>query len=493
MFGFPTRVRLLFTRWPLRSDQWPPEEGVVDRNLDVAISQFAPGSQTVKDKAVHTACGVVDLHPEGNTIASKPGLVPALTRGNQSMGLCSNCQTVVYPYTLLNQPFPGGQTPPTVQCPVCEVDAMRCVDAREPKGFFTDLNPEDFDGQFEWQPRSTRPTLSVNASVSTPSSVLNASVYDFNDHIISVNDNGGVGGFDFHERVRIDNQQKSGAYAVSTNTELVSTPGAAYRVALLSRRKTDILLVNLNQWPDGLFADPRTVVGRAAWYSFAFWLRIAAAAHLDVDALELQAGFRSLEQNRVIIGQAFLSDQLENGAGYCRFLAQPNQFQQLIAQADPMISNSIASQWLNLHGHGNECDTSCNLCLRDYQNLAYHSLLDWRLALDMARLVSNASSVVDLNSSWGNFQNPWLNLVQSPIPATLQRLGYGSPVQFGTLTGYVQQNRQRRTIRILRHPLWNDHHPEWIAAVADAQVQHPAYQVEPANPFMVMRRPGDCV
>src|SRR5437667_8604145 len=54
MFGFPTRVRTLYTRWPNSAYQWPPETGTVDRDLDIAISQFAPGSQIVKDKAVHT-------------------------------------------------------------------------------------------------------------------------------------------------------------------------------------------------------------------------------------------------------------------------------------------------------------------------------------------------------------------------------------------------------------------------------------------------------
>jgi DEAD/DEAH box helicase domain-containing protein len=498
MFGFPTRVRLLYTRWPSPGAQWPPEMGIVDRNLDVAISQFAPGSETVKDKAVHTACGVVELYPQGNKIASAPGLVPALSQGNQSLGLCSNCQAVIYPYTVLNQPLPGGQTPQTVQCPVCGANDLRCIDAREPKGFFTDLQPEDFDGQFEWQPRSTRPSLSIppndgtRANNGTPASVLNASVSAFNDNIISVNDNGGEGGFDF-QQATVFGRQKPGAYTVSPDSNSpIGTSGSAYRVALLSRRKTDILLVNLVQWPNGIFANPTTVEGRAAWYSFAFWLRVAAASLLDVDALELQAGFRSLEQNGAIIGQAFLCDQLENGAGYCRFLAQPNEFQLLMERADPTIPGSIASQWMNPQAHGSECDTSCNLCLRDYQNLAYHGLLDWRLALDMARLVSNPASAIDLNSSWGNFQNPWLNLVQGPIPAALQRLGYGASVPFGTLTGYVHQNARRRTIKMIRHPLWNDDHPEWIAAVAIARSQYPGYQVESANPFMVLRRPGDC-
>ncbi len=485
MFGFPTRVRLLYTRWPSPGTQWPPEEGLVDRNLDVAISQFAPQSQTVKDKAVHTAIGVIHLYPQNGRVVSDSGFVPALPNNNQSLGICGYCQAVIYPY----QPDQRivGSLPQKVKCPECHASELRCLDAREPKGFFTDLQPQDFDGQFEWQPRSTRPSLSINAKVSPPLSILNASVSAFNDNILSVNDNGGNGGFDF-QQATIFGSQKLGAYAVSpdpnTNSP-VGTTGATYKVALLSRRKTDILLVNVKQWSHGIFAHPTTVEGRAAWYSFAFWLRVAAASLLDVDALELQAGFSSLGQN----GQAFLCDQLENGAGYCRFLAQPNEFQKLMALADPSIQNSIASQWMNSQAHQSNCDTSCNLCLRDYQNLAYHGLLDWRLALDMARLMSNASSVIDLNSSWGILQNPWLNLAQRPIPAVLQRLGYGSPTQFDTLTGYVHQNPRR--IRILRHPLWQDEHPEWMAAIAVAGVQYPGYQILPANPFMVLRRPGD--
>ncbi|MEH2027870.1 DEAD/DEAH box helicase [Nostoc sp.] len=495
MFGFPTRVRSLYTRFPARANQWPPTEGVVDRNLDIALSQFAPRSQTVKDKAVHTACGVVELYPQGKNIESKPGLVPALTQENKSLGLCGNCQAVIYPYKLLNKPHPGYQEPPKDICPVCGVDALRCLDAREPKGFFTNLQPEDFDGQFEWQPNATRPSLSVNAQVGNVQRTLNATVSAFNDHIISVNDNGGNGGFDFQNAL-IYGKPKPGAYAVSSDKNgPVTTSGTAYRVALLSRRKTDILLVNIEQWPTGIFADPTTVIGRAAWYSFAFWLRVAAATQLDVDAMELQAGFRSLEQNESVIGQAFLCDHLENGAGYCRFLEKPKEFKKLMDLANPNILSSIASKWIN-QPHGNVCDTSCNLCLRDYQNLAYHGLLDWRLALDMAQLVLSASSTIDLNSPNGSIPNPWIELYQginAPITATLQRLGYGLPTQFGTLTGYVHQNQKRQTILILRHPLWQDNHPEWIAseAMAKAQTPYHGFEVKPANPFMILRRPGD--
>jgi hypothetical protein len=55
MFGFPTRVRQLYHEEP-RS--FPPQH-TIDRPLDIAISQFAPGSETVKDKTIYTAVGVV--------------------------------------------------------------------------------------------------------------------------------------------------------------------------------------------------------------------------------------------------------------------------------------------------------------------------------------------------------------------------------------------------------------------------------------------------
>src|SRR5262249_43540897 len=54
MFGFPTRARLLYHSTP-RS--WPPRH-VVDRDLELAVSLFAPGAETVKERTIHTAIGV---------------------------------------------------------------------------------------------------------------------------------------------------------------------------------------------------------------------------------------------------------------------------------------------------------------------------------------------------------------------------------------------------------------------------------------------------
>ena len=104
----------------------------------------------------------------------------------------------------------------------------------------------------------------------------------------------------------------------------------------------------------------------------------------------------------------------------------------------------------------------------------------------MANILSDPNATVDLKTHW-------LNVVQGSIPSTFKRLGYGDPMSFGNLTGFIHQNPQRQTIRILRHPLWTDDHPDWITAISDACVHYPTHTIESANPFIALRRPGDYI
>jgi hypothetical protein len=295
MFGFPTRVRLLYTRWP-KPRPWPPEDNLVDRDLDIAISQFAPGSQTVKDKQVHRACGVVELFPYGRQLRSRAGFAPDLSRPSAPVGVCARCQAVDY-LPMRDAPAPGGQEPGRVQCPVCLRNEMRVIDAREPKGFITDFRPDDFEGAFEWSARATRPTLSVRCTA-PPVSVGNVEIAATTDEVLSINENGGQGGFDFQQG-SVFGDQREGLYVVSPRPDTqVRGNGPSYRIALLARRRTDVLLIDVRDWPEGVFADPQEAEGRAAWYSFAFFLRLAAATRLDVDPTELDCSFRVVERGQ---------------------------------------------------------------------------------------------------------------------------------------------------------------------------------------------------
>ena len=86
MFGFPTRVRYLHHKFP--SGSTTPPKGVIDRDLEIAVSQFAPGAETPKDKAVHTAVGIGawerysgrwHQHPESAGAARSAAFLPRLS------------------------------------------------------------------------------------------------------------------------------------------------------------------------------------------------------------------------------------------------------------------------------------------------------------------------------------------------------------------------------------------------------------------------------
>ena len=148
----------------------------------------------------------------------------------------------------------------------------------------------------------------------------------------------------------------------------------------------------------------------------------------------------------------------------------------VLAQADVLEKVSLASKWIHHdsgQGHGQECDTSCNLCLRDFGNQSYHGLLDWRLALDMARLATSSQSAPDLVSPFASFINPWKSLTEgsnAPVPLALQRLGYEQMPHLGNLN--VFRHPIWRKVLIERHPLWQDDHPEWVHAKAESQKQY---------------------
>src|SRR5262249_35418286 len=150
MFGFPTRTRYLFHDHPTRVHPWPPDD-VVDRELDIAISQFAPAAETVKDGLIHTAVGVVDYRPQGYRPVEAPGpLGPPIP-----VGVCAACQAI------------DETQPPAPSCLVCgatpqQNPGYRVTSLSQPTGFRTWYGRSpDFDGTFEWTPRASRPKMST--------------------------------------------------------------------------------------------------------------------------------------------------------------------------------------------------------------------------------------------------------------------------------------------------------------------------------------------
>ncbi|NTU58874.1 MAG: DEAD/DEAH box helicase [Chlorobiaceae bacterium] len=487
MFGFPTNTRLMFTRVPTRGFPWPPEHGTIDRQLEMAISQFAPGSETVKDKMVHKSMGVVDLLPGEERVMVRNGFKPPLDEGNVKLGLCSSCFAVI-PMQGATVSIPACGDPVMEVCEVCGEETLRLVDAREPTGFFSDGHPKEFEGVFEYVPSASRPKVYMDQAELLPVSGTNAKIIGKQCRLAAVNDNAGQGGFDFVE-YQLERATGSGAYKVKGDGD---DGRPSYRVALLSQKTTDVFLFDMQVWPLGVFADPMTVEGRAAWYSYSFMLRTAVSSMLDIDPQELSAGFRTVRRNGRASGQGFLSDTLDNGAGYCRWLEKDGNFMEAISLCAPETGGSIASKWLE-GSHADGCDTSCNRCLRDYYNLPYHGLLDWRIALDMFRIAIQPDAVVDLYSPWQGVENPWKQVFFGDNPLAvkvLQEFGFEHDQSGNGLPIFV--SHARRKILVAAHPLWElNANQQYLSAKEDAISKHNISNVGPVNPFLLLRRPVD--
>lgn len=472
MFGFPTRVRYLFHDAPGNAYEWPPD-GVIDRDLDIAISQFAPSSETVKDGLIHTAVGVVDYQPQGNIVVEQANpLGPRII-----IGLCRRCQAV------------DGSQAPGQSCAVCGAvpPEYQHVALSQPSGFRSWYGASrDFDGVFEWTARASRPKVGVTPIGLAPAA--NFEIWSGSETVYVVNDNDGEQ-FDFEKLARGETWVTRGALAkVGVSTPPVAPGGTVDRRALASIKPTDVLVLGIQTWPVGISAAPLRVEGRAAMYSLGFLLRRAAAVQLDIHEQELKIGLRiTQDPNGQVVGQIFVSDSLENGAGYSSYFGTPLQAENLLrfvtgqggntAFNDPLVATT------DPHGnpaHGALCRTSCPDCLRDFSNLAYHNILDWRLGLDLARLA------LDVNAPIGFAVPYWQGLDTFAAGPYFAAMGW----QRVTFAG-LEAGRRGNQVEIVTHPLWTMDPKFACAQLASAYAQAAAAgcQVTLKSIFEVLRRP----
>ena len=421
-FGFPTRTRLLAYRKPSPGRD-PFRDGVIQRDLDVAISQFAPRAETVKDRQVHTGAGF------GRFERSFRGFWEADGSGHRFQAtLCPSCKS----FSLAEQaagPVLTGQDAPKKPCRICGSDLDQ-FEAIEPSGFITDFQPRDYDGQFDYRPRSQPSQLAAGHAVTLePWSGANLHIGAGGAQVVALNTNGG-GGFAVRrkygkerdplvldERVPVMASQPTdgdGSSRPSESPQLVS--GSAARsvdqstrsVWLASRKHTDLIILRLDRWPDWLDlsptgTDPQSTMSYA-WAAFLSWghlLRLAACDLLDVEADEIGVGVHSTLHDEVNGGnghfEVYLFDVLDNGAGYTTRLLQ--QFDELASRLQP---GGRIYERLMQPDHLADCSTSCLRCLRDYRSSDDAASLDWRLGLDLHDLAfrSDPDDFDGTGSAW---------------------------------------------------------------------------------------------
>jgi DEAD/DEAH box helicase domain-containing protein len=109
--------------------------------------------------------------------------------------------------------------------------------------------------------------------------------------------------------------------------------------------------------------------------------------------------------------------------------------------------------------HEEECASSCHRCLREFGNMAYHPLLDWRIGLDMTRLALDAHAQIDLQSGY------WATLLARVADPYFTGLDL-TPDRLGGLAAGLDPAQHLAVVLV--HPLWDTERTNLRSDVAAA-------------------------
>ncbi|MET4141462.1 DEAD/DEAH box helicase [Pedobacter sp. UYP1] len=426
MFGFPTKVRMLYEQWP---DKLPPEN-VVDRNLDIAISEFAPGSEIIKDKKVLSPVGLVHYRSINHQITELDG------RGVLANGIsrCVNCNTVFLDLT------------DTDKCTVCQHNLQK-IEACAPLGFCVDyamIVKKDFDGNFEWSPRAGETTLDPTSKLINEKPTYNICIRSNqvpSEGIVhQINDNNG----NYFTLGRIIGEQRWVVRDLLLDKNTPMTAAQSY--AFISSRHTGVISLTLNEIDGDYNLDPFDPYIKAVYLSWAFLIRKSICDKLDIETNEFDIGYRVSPNTK--LPEVYIVEKADNGAGYCNYLNGMDDLE--IAESvfihSLLPSGRVFEEILMKPVHEQICASSCYDCLRDYYNQQHHGLLNWRVALDLAAMAAN--SKIHLNFS----QVYWLDYINNTLLPTLENKLKGVRKIHGDY--YMIQIGD--DLLLLTHPFWSD-------------------------------------
>jgi len=428
MFGFPTRIRILYEGAPAHL----PAENFIDRNLEIAISEFAPGSEVIKDKKILKPVGFVHYVQGANW--KKPdeedgrGILP------DGLHKCKNpdCRTVY------GRPTANGL------CRICN-SPLDLIQACSPLGFCLDYEstPADYEGRFEWTSKSGMVTLDPDSDLKLSKNIGNLIIRSNKvpmDGIVhQINDNGGK----LFTLGRIPGTQRWVDKSVIKRTIRVEHED---NYVLIASRHTGVITLSVDNISEKYYLDGLDPYHRAAFLSWAFLIRKAICSELDIETRELEVGYRIAPGSNK--PEAYVVEKADNGAGYCNYL-NGHTYEEISKKIfiDSLLPGGDAYNGvLFKDGHDQKCISSCYDCLRDYYNQNHHPLLNWRMALDVAAIANDPAVSLDFSSPH------WEEYLQGTLLTTLENKLNGKREK---LHGYYLIHTDK-VCWLISHPFWTE-------------------------------------
>ncbi len=404
LFGLPVRSVNLIHKDPnsdANASRWPIRAGVIDRGEDIALSEFAPDNEVIKDKMMLRSVGVAWPSPPSNTLSGR-GIRFVDPVNPPTVITCEECGAVSL-----------GERDTCAECR-SSGPLIRAFVGWRPDAYVTDVGARKFyDGHFESNSvaiASHASPLSGASLASTWKRAHGFKVTGFQGRVIKANTKNGAG----YTFCRVEGARvmpgvfiEQDLMADLQTAQWTANSGGAVteHVCLFSELVTDVLLATTTApfaettWlgiADGFKEFP----AKAAWASLAEIVGKGITLHQDIDPSEITVGRQYIEGDdaagkKIGAWGLFVSDNLDNGAGYSSAYREAHDFSGLLIRA-----REILGAFFQDTDHAEGCRTSCQHCLRHYGNRLSHHSLDWRLGLDMVEALLEQQTTFDLTAPW---------------------------------------------------------------------------------------------
>jgi hypothetical protein len=518
MYGMPTRSRNLYTRLGYDSYRDQVEPISIDRDLELALQEFAPGRTLVQDKRIHRSAGW------------SGELLPLSIHRRSRLRIAQMSDGLADPFRLAQCPVCGSYSrveenrSGNIACKTCSAE-IALDSARNcyiPMGFITDFvdstDKEDDDRITRASRTSTAEAREINLS-NVPDTNMDMSldrqlcVYRLNRGEWQDNDWSGFNAIRgaFELNVRAGNNQNTQVFVNDLWIDAQQTPrrrvrqntplDSRERFFMAARRITDALVLSPCKLAAGLdiFAPitgtsgdlyPTKVGFRSGALSACVMIINAASTQLDVDPEEFEIleprVFGDLFSRRPVLQ---ICDRLINGSGLCdRLAAVSSSGEPFVVELMRRIAGDPQQEPLSellKPSHAAQCDQSCYECLCRFGNQPYHGILDWRLGLDVICLLLDD----DFNAGFGeNFGQPglrdWTKLADQYAAEIVELQGRAAREKIAGLE--LIEVAPRKWAAIV-HPLW-----DWNMLLQTrpelAAFQQRHGRVRPATTFDLARR-----
>lgn len=454
MFGFPTQVRSLYLGIP---DQLK-DASSVERGIDIALTEFAPGAEVVKDKKIYKSSGF--YNPYGNNP------LPPVAQ-NHELVQCMNCG-----YTTLRDMNKNLND----ICPICNANMSVFKDVRSPTGYISKRNDNNnpdsrkFNGLFEWNEASANSSLDIDASgFDKIEPVPNSNIifgYGNNGNVYSVNTNNG--------------KKYTVADTASSNIVPLAPRGGTNlsEIVLLSKKVTGVfsIILDYTKNPDldlnyvaCSAEDSRKETLRGAFLSWGYMIRRCVKDRLNLEENQLTVDFYNVRPNtikqnllpnqNISLPGIYVLEALENGAGYAEQIGKLSDAEKLQWLCDDLAENGDIYKEMFAGKNGHNCDSACFDCLKNYYNQQDHSVLSWRLGLDIARIVRNLEVGYLVKKSDGT-DSYWKDLLDARILNLIDDYNNQQTVITKTVLSdsYVLEETDKNNVShsyALVHPFWS--------------------------------------